>query len=151
ADLAQTLTELPAPDTRLFLDLAGRDPDDGLTDVAYEKGCLFLVALERAVGRAKFDPFLRAWFDEHAFQPVTPRQFARFVVERLCGGDARKAEALHVDDWLDGEGLRADAPDFDASVFAAPTAAASAFLSHAKRAAELDAREWNTAEWLHFL
>ena len=30
-----------------------------MTDVAYEKGALFLIALERAVGRAKFDAFLR--------------------------------------------------------------------------------------------
>jgi leukotriene-A4 hydrolase len=30
------------PDTHLHLDLAGRDPDEGMTDVAYEKGYFFL-------------------------------------------------------------------------------------------------------------
>ncbi|HUR29260.1 MAG TPA: M1 family metallopeptidase, partial [Planctomycetota bacterium] len=150
-DLAQTLAELPAADTRLFLDLAGRDPDDGLTDVAYEKGCLFLTRLERAVGRAKFDPFLRAWFDEHAFQPVTTGQFERFVVARLLDGDARKAAELELRDWIDGAGLRADAPDFDHGVFAEPASAARSFADGATPTLPANAKRWNTAEWLCFL
>ena len=150
-DLAQTLAELPAADTRLFLELDGRDPDDGLTDIAYEKGCLFLISLERAVGRERFDPFLRAWFDEHAFQPVTTGQFERFVRARLCNADAAQVQALNLDDWINGQGLRSDAPNFDPSVFAQQTAAASAFLSGVKSAAQLDTIDWNTAEWLHFL
>ncbi len=151
ADLAQTLADLPSADTRLFLDLAGRDPDDGLTDVAYEKGCLFLTEIERAVGREKFDPFLRAWFDEHAFQPVTTAQFSRFIVARLCDGDAAKAKRFHLDAWIHGEGLRSDAPDFDASVFAEPTAAAQSFAAGKARTLPESAKRWNTAEWLHFL
>ncbi|MEO6708248.1 MAG: M1 family metallopeptidase [Planctomycetota bacterium] len=150
-DLAQTLSELPAPDTRLFIDLAGRDPDDGLTDVAYEKGCLFLTRLERAVGRAKFDPFLRAWFDEHAFQPVTTGQFKRFIIARLFSGEATAAGALELDDWIDGEGIRGDAPEFDAAVFAQPTAAAQACTTSEVKSAIAGAASWNTAEWLHFL
>ena len=150
-DLSQTLKDIPAADTRLFLDLTNRDPDDGMTDIAYEKGCLFLTHLERSVGRARFDPFLRAWFDEHAFEPVTTGQFRRFVIERLCNNDTAAAEALHLDDWINAEGLRRDAPDFDASVFAAPTAAARLYESGATREPPVDAANWNTAEWLHFL
>ena len=39
-DLFETLKELgdTNPDTRLKLSLEGRDPDDGVTDIAYEKG-----------------------------------------------------------------------------------------------------------------
>ena len=40
------------PDTRLHLDLKGRNPDDGLTDIAYEKGAAFLRTVEAIVGRA---------------------------------------------------------------------------------------------------
>jgi leukotriene A-4 hydrolase/aminopeptidase len=150
-DLLQTIADLPAADTRLYLELAGRDPDDGMTDVAYEKGCLFLTALERAVGRERFDKFLRAWFDEHAFQPVTTGQFERFIVARLCAGDAKKAEALQLDSWIRAEGLRDDAPNFDAGVFAAQSSAAADFLSGKKTAAALGAKTWSTAEWLQFL
>ena len=45
-------------DTHLKLNLAGRDPDEGLTDIAYEKGALFLKLLENTVGREKMDAFL---------------------------------------------------------------------------------------------
>ena len=150
-DLTKTLGELPAADTRLYLDLTGRDPDDGLTDVAYEKGCLLLVHLERAVGRERFDAFLRAWFDEHAFQPVTTGEFERWVRGRLCQGDGARAAALGLEEWLRGEGLRADAPDFDHGVFTEPTAAAREFAAGTLRDLPASARRWNTAEWLHFL
>ena len=149
--LAKTLAELPAADTRLFIDLAGRDPDDGLTDIAYEKGCLFLTQLERAVGRGRFDAFLRAWFDEHAFQSVTSGQFERFIGARLCNGDRSMAEALHLDDWINGAGLRSDAPDFDKRVFAEPSEAARAFASREARVSPAALPKWNTAEWLRFL
>ena len=36
----------------------GRDPDDGMNDIAYEKGALFLRTLEETVGRESFDRFL---------------------------------------------------------------------------------------------
>ncbi len=49
--LLREMEELTPRDTWLHLDLAGRDPDDGLTDVAYEKGYLFLRLLEETVGR----------------------------------------------------------------------------------------------------
>jgi len=48
-----------APDTRLHVDLAGRDPDDGFSDIAYEKGSLFARLLEEQVGRERWDRFLR--------------------------------------------------------------------------------------------
>ncbi|MEO6590181.1 MAG: M1 family aminopeptidase/hydrolase, partial [Pyrinomonadaceae bacterium] len=50
--------ELAAFDDRdeiLHVDLKGRDPDDGFTEVPYEKGSLYLRHLEEAVGREKFD------------------------------------------------------------------------------------------------
>ena len=44
-------------DTHLKLDLTGRDPDDGLTDIAYEKGFFLLRLIEETVGRKQFDFF----------------------------------------------------------------------------------------------
>ena len=37
-ELTREMATLPAADTRLAIDLEGRDPDDGMTPVAYEKG-----------------------------------------------------------------------------------------------------------------
>lgn len=150
-DLVGTIAQLPAADTRLRLELSGRDPDDGMTDVAYEKGCLLLTELERRVGRSRFDSFLRAWFDEHAFQPVDTDEFVRFVRERLFAGDSEGLARFDFDGWLNGAGLLPDAPDFDRGVFAAPIAAASDVAAGRRSAAQLDTRDWNTAEWLHFI
>lgn len=69
-ELKKTLKDLmeTAPsDTRLKLDLKGRNPDDGLTDIAYEKGRFFLVWCEQVMGRKLFDQFLNQYFKKHAF------------------------------------------------------------------------------------
>ncbi|MEO8577218.1 MAG: M1 family aminopeptidase/hydrolase, partial [Gemmatimonadales bacterium] len=58
-------------DTRLHLDLSGRDPDEGTSDVAYEKGAAFLETVESVVGRERLDKFLRGYFDHFAFQPMS--------------------------------------------------------------------------------
>ena len=49
-------------DTHLKLDLTGRDPDDGLTDIAYEKGFFLLRLIEETVGRKQFDFFLKIFY-----------------------------------------------------------------------------------------
>ncbi len=153
SSLQSTFEELKGQpkDTRLYIDLEGRDPDDGMTDVAYEKGALFLTMLERTVGRERFDAFLRSWFDEHAFQSVTTPQFERFLTERLFGGDAAAMASIRVREWLYDELLPPNVPAFDEGVFAAPATAAADFIAGRRAAAELDTKAWNTAEWLHFL
>ena len=54
-------------DTHLKLNLLGTDPDDGLTDVAYEKGFFLLKLIEESVGRKQFDRFLKKYFSANAF------------------------------------------------------------------------------------
>ena len=63
-DLENEIEDLgpKSPDTHLFLDLQGRDPDEGMTNIAYEKGAFFLQMLEEKVGRKKFDAFLEKVF-----------------------------------------------------------------------------------------
>jgi hypothetical protein len=138
-------------ETKLYIDLAGRDPDDGMTSVPYQKGSLFLEMLERAVGRDRFDAFLRAWFDEHAFQPVTTPQFERFLRERLFEGDLDEMRRLRVSEWLYDAGLPGNAPAYDESVFEAPAKAAADWAAGTRAAKDLGAGEWTTDEWLHFL
>jgi hypothetical protein len=58
-------------DTRLVLDLENRDPDEGVTDIAYEKGRFLLVMIERKIGRDNWDLFLRSYFSRHSFGVVT--------------------------------------------------------------------------------
>ncbi len=96
-------------DTRLKLDLAGRDPDEGLSDIAYEKGYAFLRTIEENVGRVAFDEFLKSYFSKHAFQSRTTEQF----LEELTTAFKDKtnfAEQLRIKDWVYGAGIPNNIP-----------------------------------------
>jgi len=71
------MSGLPERDRVLHVDLDGRDPDDGMTLVPYEKGALMLRTIERAVGRERFDAFLKSYFGHFAFRSITSTSRAR--------------------------------------------------------------------------
>src|SRR3954451_7984242 len=93
------------PDTRLHLDLKGRNPDDGLTDIAYEKGAAFMRTVEAIVGRPRFDAWLKGWFDRHAFQPVTSAMFLADIRQNLVKGDKALESKLMLDRWVYQPGI----------------------------------------------
>ena len=144
------LKDLDARDQILAVDLTGRHPDDGFTDIPYDKGAAFLRTLEQAVGRERFDRFLREWFDDHAFEPVTSAMFIDAVRTDLLGGDEERFAALAIDEWVNQPGLPANNAAADAEAFAAVDADANAFNEGAA-AQSLDWDDWNTAERLRFL
>src|SRR5690606_28777697 len=74
-ELQAELAGLPARDQHLHLDLQGRDPDDGMTSIAYDKGALFLRTIEGIVGRERFDAWLRGYFQRNAYRPMTTALF----------------------------------------------------------------------------
>jgi aminopeptidase N len=139
-----------APDTRLHLDLAGRDPDEGTSDIAYEKGAAFLRSIEQAVGRERFDAWLRSYFDRHAFGTMTTAGFVADLRANLIRGDAALERRLQLDAWLYQPGVPADAVQPQAPTFPAVERQAAAFLAGTP-AARLDTAGWATQEWQHFL
>ena len=146
-DLQSTIEELEPRETHLFLDLKGRNPDDGVNDIAYEKGALFLTMLEKKVGREKFDAFLRKYFDEHKFQSMTTEKFLAYLDENLI-----KPNSLDVDvnAWVYNPGLPAGFPKASAERFVNVDEQREAFLK-GKNASTLVIKDWSTHEWLHFL
>jgi aminopeptidase N len=102
-DLTRALDELRAwPDlTRLRLWLDGLHPDDTLSIVAYEKGYAFLRALEDAVGRTRFDAFLRAYLARFRFRSLTTEEWLAFAAEALPDALAR----VDARRWLDEPGV----------------------------------------------
>ena len=138
------------PDTRLHLDLKGRSPDDGLTDIAYEKGAAFLRTIEVAVGRERFDAWLKGWFDRHMFEPVTTSIFLADIRQHLIKGDAALKTKLALDNWVNNPGIPANLAPADAQAFAEVDAAVSAFKTGAQPATEVWQR-WTTDEKLRFL
>ncbi len=151
-DLDATLREkgLDSPDTRLHLDLAGRDPDDGVSDVAYEKGALFLATVEASVGRERFDRFLRGYFAAFAFQSMDTRRFAAYLQSHLLDASPGLAQSLRLDEWLYGPGLPATAITVRSAAFAHVDQAAAAW-AQGTPPAQLPTAGWTTHHWLRFL
>ena len=89
-------------DSKLHLTLAGRNPDDGMTDIAYVKGAFFLKTLEAHVGREKFDMFLKSYFETFQFKTVDTKQFIRFLDEHLL---AKEKGVFDYNAWIYKEGL----------------------------------------------
>lgn len=148
--LADELQALPPGDQVLHLDLAGRNPDDGMTAVAYEKGAAFLRRLEQVFGRAALDALLQAWFDGHAFQSVTTDTFLAFLDDRLLRADPAKAAQVDVAAWVRGSGLPADAPVPASALLAAVDAQLAAWRGGSPPE-RLSTEGWVTQQWLRFL
>ncbi|WP_433835042.1 leukotriene A4 hydrolase C-terminal domain-containing protein [Flavobacterium anhuiense] len=107
------------PDTKLKVSLTGRNPDDGISQIPYVKGYAFLRVIENAVGREKFDPFIKNYFDSHAFQSITTEDFVKYLNENLIKGDKALADKIKLDDWIYKPGIPSNivpvsSPDFDA-------------------------------------
>jgi leukotriene-A4 hydrolase len=140
---------LPA-DTRLHIDLAGRDPDEGMTSVPYDKGANLLRLLEKHFGRARFDVFLRGWFDSHRFQSVTTETFVEALRKDLFKGDEAAWRELWIEEWIYRPGIPSNMIVPASRRFERTRAAAEAFA----RDGSLDLvrkDEWVTTEWLDFL
>ena len=144
--LQEDLDRLDGRDQVLHLDLTGRDPDDGMTHVPYEKGALFLRYLEERVGRARFDEFIRDYFEAFAFQSITTADFVSYVGEHLPD-----AKAADIEEWIHRPGLPTSAPQPKSDALDRVEAQSVAWRDGSTVAAELDTGAWTTHEWLHFL
>ena len=152
-DLRTTIKEMGPTnkDSHLYLDLKGRDPDDGMSDIAYEKGRFFLTAIEEAVGRKRWDDFLKKYFAEHAFQSITTTVFIDYLNAELIKGDKALAEKINIDAWVYGPGLPANCPVITSPAIQIAEDAAKSFLSGGKKASEIENKDWNTHQWISFL
>jgi leukotriene-A4 hydrolase len=151
-DLTDEIRRMGAssPDTRLRLDLAGRNPDDGVNAIAYEKGAAFLRMLEAAVGRTRFDAYVRSWFDRHAFRSVTTDEFLDDLRANLLAGDAVLERRLRIDEWVNQPGLPENATKPASAALARVDAEVARFTA-GKAARELAVVGWVTQQWQHFL
>lgn len=94
-----------SPDTRLKVSLTGRNPDDGISMIPYVKGYAFLRVIENAVGREKFDVFIKNYFDAHAFKSITTEDFLKYYNENLIKGDKALADKIKAEDWIYKPGI----------------------------------------------
>lgn len=148
--LEKNLKEFPPSDQILYINLAGRDPDDAVTEVPYIKGMLFLRTLEEAYGRERFDAFLRGYFQQFAFQSITTGRFIEYLKANLLDKDPAAAARIPLEEWIYQPGLPAGAAEPRSDAFAKVARQAEAWHAGAS-ASSLVTAKWTTQEWLHFL
>jgi len=145
--LLAEIQELEARDTWLKLDLRGRNPDDGMTSIAYDKGYFFLRMLEEKVGREKFDQFLKSYFKKFAFKSMTTEGFLSYLQENLD-------KKIDFNAWVYSPGLPADVPVVKTEALERVEQAAQNFLNGDELsvlAVDFETDQWTTHHWNHFL
>ncbi len=135
-----------SPDTHLHLSLAGRNPDDGMNAIAYQKGAFLLRTLEEAVGREAWDPFLLSYFKAYAWKPMTSERFLTFLREKLPAA----ASKVNLDAWVYGPGLPSGAASPKSEAFAVVEGELARWKAGTP-AAKLATSGWSTHERLHLL
>ena len=168
--LGWMLKEAPE-DSHLRLHLGDRDPDEGLTDIAYEKGRFFLMMLEQLYGRAAFDEFLNGHFRKYAFGTVTTDLFLAdlkaFHEKQVTGNGVGPLPTWRdfeprVMAWIDGEGLPVGGfPVLESKEFERVEQQVSKFLWSGEPlhsgysipcdASVIDTSGFTTHHWLHLL
>ena len=146
-DLQDELRSHTPADQILHVNLAGRDPDDGVTQIPYEKGALFLRQIEAAYGRQRFDAYLKAYFDHFAFQSITTAQSLDYLRANLIALDPKAAGRIDVNEWVFQPGLPVSARVPVSEAFQSVDLAMADWLKNKK----IETSEWSTQEWLHFL
>jgi hypothetical protein len=150
-EMEREMTDLKLSDQILHIDLRGRDPDDAVTDIPYEKGALFLKHLEQTFGRAAFDEFLKKYFDHFAFQSITTAQFEDYLKANLLTAQPRLAGSVPIAEWLYKGGIPGTAPTLRAELYEKVDEQAKAWSAGRVAATALPAKDWCTQEWLQFL
>jgi len=150
-ELRGEVKDTPKDDQRLVPDFQGRDPDDAGSDFAYTKGAWLLRTLEASYGRDVFDDYLRGYFDHFAFQSITTSEMLAYLDENLIRKHPGKMSLDAVNAWIEKPGIPADARVPESPRFNAIAAARKEWLAGKRSAEALDAKSWNTQEWMYFL
>ena len=154
AALHHTIAEIGAtsPDTHLHLHLSGRDPDEGLTEIAYEKGCALLLTLESLVGRPRLDDFIKEYFARFSFQAMDTATFLHYLRAELLDAEPGLEARLNLAAWVHGPGLPSNAPAATSRRFDAVDQVLSQLAGSAAPASVLPSTAgWSSHEWMHFL
>jgi len=139
-----------SPDTRLKVDTEGRDPDEGSGVIPYEKGYLFLRLIEETVGRARWDGYLRSYFDRHAFQSMTTERFLADLRAGLVRGERWIEDSLRIDAWVYGAGIPSNAPVARSRSLDEPETLAASYALGESTVRPAAVR-WTTQQRVHFL
>ncbi|ALO35333.1 aminopeptidase [Colwellia sp. MT41] len=150
-DLNAELLELAPGDTKLYIDLKGRDPDDAFSGVPYVKGQLFLMYLEQQFGRERFDAFVLEYFESHAFQSIGTKNFIKYLKANLTDKYPNIVSDSEINEWIFKAGLPSYAPQPISDAFTVIDKQITQLIADELTLAELPTAQWTLHEWLHFI
>ncbi|WP_420581870.1 M1 family metallopeptidase [Reichenbachiella sp.] len=157
-DLKAEIEEMKAAgnfkDTSLKLDLTGRNPDDGLTAIAYDKGYFFLRLLEETVGREKWDAFLKDYFTNNSFKTMTTKKFIEILQTQLFDAYQLDMEPAIYEAWIYTPGLPDNCPVPVSDKFENVDNALAAWTANQSKEelqTSYNSDSWTTHEWLRFV
>lgn len=154
AEVDEMIASGNGKDTNLKLSLIGRNPDDGMTSIAYDKGYNFLRMMEETVGRGIFDEFLKEYFTSNAFKVMTTEEFVLYMERYLIKKNNLDIKPELYNAWIYGEGLPENRPQPVSNKFKNVEAALANWNQNtAKNLLESDfgSDVWSSHEWLHFV
>ena len=134
-----------APSTRLH-----GEPGDSAGQLDYLKGSTFLRTIEHAVGRPRWDVYLKGYFDRHAFQPQTSAGFLADLRKHLIKGDKALEAKLQLDRWVFQPGIPSNAVHVKSETLAEVDAMLAAFNAGGPASA-IRTEGWQTQQWKRLL
>lgn len=137
--------------TQLQLNLNGLDPDNGMSDIAYEKGSLLLLAIEKTIGRPAMDTFLNGYFKHFSFKTITTDKFLNYLDSTLVKQYPDLKKQIDFKEWIFGQGIPKDVIKVRSERFLAVDKVFEAFKQNHKLSYIAEMKIWSTHEWLHFL
>ena len=146
---AADMMEHAPHDTKLKLDLEGRNPEEGVTSIPYNKGYFFLRLIEEEVGREKFDQFLKNYFEENKFKVMTTEEFMEYLKNNLL--TEQQVEELKLNEWIYEQGIPENLPQVESQQFAVVDSALKNFMQNETLPKKELTEKWTTHEWLHFI
>ncbi len=139
-----------AADTRLKVDLEGRDPDEGLTAVPYDKGFYLLKLIEQTVGRESWDAFLKNYFNTYAFQVMNTDYFVNYLNTELLDQNPEWKAAIRLEEWVHQEGIPDNIPVPTSTKFEEVDTQLGNW-KEGTASSELNTEGWSTPQWLYFI
>ena len=137
-------------DTRLKLNMEGRNPNDAFSTIPYQKGRFFLMTVEKTVGRERWDTFLHDYFQEHAFGNMTTEGFLQYMNDNLLMGNKELGEKIQIENWVYGKGLPSNFPELHSEEFDIVDDMINNWVKGSP-ASEISTEGWTTHHWIYFL
>ncbi|RYM32508.1 M1 family peptidase [Brumimicrobium glaciale] len=151
-ELKNTISEMNKEgnqkDTHLKLNLDNRNPDDGMTDIAYGKGSFFLKTIESKVGREKFDVFINGYFNAHKFETLTTEDFVNYLNKNL---PELSEMGFNTEEWIYGAGIPDNIVKVESKKFEIAEQLASDIKEGKNLPKDLKRKDKTTQEWMAFI